>query len=408
MRVAIFSMLEVGHLQRLRPLIADLSRRGHEVHVFTDTPFRDHVERAGGRFVDVFRRYPIEAADDESTTIPCRYVSFAGTYMDDIVRELEELRPDLIVHSTFAAVVAAVAARKLGVPYVNVCVGHNVHPTEFRPIFENSLGDGVGEPCLRAVEVLRERHGLEDANPFSWIEGLSPFLNLYCEPEGFLTDAERESFEPIAFYGSLAALEELEALNRVEAAPAFGPGHGPRVYVSFGTLIWRYFTEPALAAFRAVADAVESIPGARGLISLGGNDPGSEAVRSLRRGNVTVADYVDQWQVLRETDVCVTHNGMNTTHEAVFQGVPMVSYTFFADQPALARRCRQLGMAVPLAEEPIARVTADDARAALERVAAERDSMRARLAEAREWEIETIGARDAVIERLVALAGVAA
>jgi zeaxanthin glucosyltransferase len=231
---------------------------------------------------------------------------------------------------------------------------------------------------------------------------------MYCEPERFLTEAERESFEPIAFYGSLAALEELEALNRLEPPPAFAAGDGPRVYVSFGTLIWRYFTEPALAAFGAVADALEATPGARGLISLGGNDPGPDAVAALTRDNVTVADYVDQWQVLRETDVCVTHNGMNTTHEAVFQGVPMTSYTFFADQPALARRCEELGMAVPLAERPLQPVSPDDVLAALARVEAEGDAMRARLAEAREWEIETIAARGAVIDRMTDLVGAAA
>ena len=50
---------------------------------------------------------------------------------------------------------------------------------------------------------LRDEHGLADASPFSYVSGVSPDLNLYCEPPQFLQPDERRPFEPLAFIGSL-------------------------------------------------------------------------------------------------------------------------------------------------------------------------------------------------------------
>ena len=407
MRVAVFAMPEVGHHQRLRPLIADLTRRGCDVHVFSTARFRDLIERAGGTFVDLFGTYDLAAVDSESMPVPCRYVSFAAAYADDVIRDLERLAPDLVVHDMFA-LVAQIAARRLGLPYVNVLVGHNIHPDRFRALHERDDRNAIAPACHRAVEVLRERHGLEDASPFSYLSALSPFLNLYCEPREFLPEADRESFEPVAFYGSVQALEEIEAREREAAPPPFGDGEGPRIYASFGTVIWRYWSDVAVESLAAIATAIEAVPGARGLISRGGNDPGPDAVRRLTRPTVAVEPYVDQWRVLRDADAFFTHHGLNSTHEAVFNRVPMGSFPFFGDQPNLARRCRELGLAVPLRESY--RVTpagAEDAAAVLDELLASRTPMLERLEEAREWELETIAARPAVIDRITALMAMA-
>ena len=48
-----------GHAQRLLPLVADLVKRGFDVHVMTRPDVRDHVEAAGGVFCDLFATYPV-------------------------------------------------------------------------------------------------------------------------------------------------------------------------------------------------------------------------------------------------------------------------------------------------------------------------------------------------------------
>jgi MGT family glycosyltransferase len=392
--VAFFAMPEAGHFGRLRPLIADISRSGLTPYVFTHRDFRAGVERAGGAFVDLFARYPLEDADDESIPVPCRFVSFAGHYAEQILADVEEIRPALVVYDTFS-VIGHVVGRMLGVPYLNVCAGHNLNPSEAVLRLRNDRRVQLSPRCGEAVELLRERYGLADASPFSFVTGLSPFLNVYCEPPAYLTEAERRPFEPLAFYGSLPPIEEIDGRE-----PRRGSDETLRIYVSFGTVVWRYWTDEALAALACISDVVGELENARTLISLGGTQADA---RSLIRPNVSVETYVDQWEALRDADVFITHQGMNSTHEAIFNRVPMISYPFFADQPGLAAKCRDFGLAVPLAEAPRATLRPEDVRRALDEVMANREPMLASLERARGWELEVMSDRDSVVRRILGL-----
>ncbi|HZI84146.1 MAG TPA: hypothetical protein VFF44_09550, partial [Casimicrobiaceae bacterium] len=102
--------------------------------------------------------------------------------------------------------------------------------------------------------------------------------------------------------------------------------------------------------------------------------------------------------------VMFTHQGLNSTHEAIYCRTPMISYPFFSDQPGLARRCQAFGLALPLAASgPRGPVTSADVDDAIARITATRTDFDARLAEARTWEVATIAARPGVLERIVGL-----
>jgi UDP:flavonoid glycosyltransferase YjiC (YdhE family) len=403
-RAAVFAMPETGHFQRLRPLISGLAGRGWEVHVFTDRRFEAGVAAAGGRFADLFADRPLEIVDDESTPFPCRYVTFAGRHAADVIEELEALDPAIVLYDTFA-VVGRVAARALGIPYVNVCAGHRMDPSRVDALIENHPRVTISESCSRAVEMLRDGYGLEDASPFSYLTGLSPRLNVYGEPPEFLTDEERRAFEPLGFFGSLPPAAELAALERNGGRSPFGAEEARlRAYACFGTVVWRYWRVEALAALGALADAFEERPGTRALISLAGAELEPEERRALARANVAVADRVDQWRALRDADAFVTHQGLNSTHEAIYQQVPMLSYPFFTDQPLLAERCRELGVSMPLAAAPRDVLTPEAVQSALDGLEDSRGAMDDALATASEWERRTIEGRGAVLDRIAAVA----
>src|SRR5262249_50534225 len=159
--------------------------------------------------------------------------------------------------------------------------------------------------CWAAVKRLEEVHGMRGANPFSYVEALSPYLNLYGEPEEYLSAADRAAFEPIAFFGSLAPeMRERDSAGGAAVFPA--QGGGLRVYVSFGTVVWWYFAGVAQAALQVIAETL-SQRDAQVVISLGGHALEPEARAALERPNVRVVDYADQWAALREADVFVTH-----------------------------------------------------------------------------------------------------
>lgn len=84
----------------------------------------------------------------------------------------------------------------------------------------------------------------------------------------------------------------------------------------------------------------------------------------------------------------------------------MISYPFLWDQPALAEKCRRFGLAIPLTDSARRPVTEPDVRAALTELAIKRESLRASLAEARDWELRVIADRDSVLRRMTDLIGV--
>ena len=399
MNVAFFCMDQEGHNRRSFRVVAGLARRGVTCHVFTDRRFQADVAAAGGVFVDLFADRPLPARSDDLVPNPCRYVVFAGAHTADVAREVANLRPSLVVYDTFAVIGRAVAIT-LGIPYVNVCAGHNVSPDRVPQLLESYPHVSISPACHEAVDMLREKHGMEDASPFSYVTGLSPYLNIYSEPAAYLTDEERQRFEPVAFFGSLPA----QLPSPASGATHFSGDTHFKLYVSFGTVVWHYFAPQAIAALRSISAAVAGRPDLSALISLGRGTVSAAVRKELAHpANVRVEDYVNQWSVLGEADAFVTHHGLNSTHEAIFNGVPMLSYPFFWDQPSLARKCQDFDLARPLAPTPLGDVDEGDVHAALDQLAADGEGLRQGLARAGRWERDVVSQRDAVLHRILGL-----
>lgn len=401
--VVVFCMPEDGHFQRIRSLVSGLADNGLDVHVLTHRKFMPYVEESGGIFFDLFSKYPLELADDESLPIPSRFVTYAATYAEQICCEVETIGASLVIHDSFA-VIGRITAKLLDIPRINVCAGHNMVPEHFISVLRDDPRVKTSSRCLHAVELMRDSYGITDASPFSYLSSLSQYLNIYCEPPEFLNENERQAFEPVVFYGSIPRLEAQQREPHRDSS-CFGTAseHRLKVYVSFGTVIWRYYTQDALRALNILSDVFAEINNVVAVISLGGSEIGHEARSGLKKRNVFVEDYVDQWIILQEADIFFTHHGMNSTHEAIFHRVPMVSYPFFSDQPGLAQKCQELGIAIPLTDSPRGRFDKEDVRTVLYKLSDEKESMQRSLSRVREWEKAVITNRPAVIQRVINL-----
>jgi MGT family glycosyltransferase len=386
-----------GHAERLLPLVALLAARGCAVHVLTRPEVGPHVASAGGHFHDFFSEFPVEAADRESIPLPSRLVAHAAKFVEAIATKVAALAPRLIVYDSFMVAAPLVAAR-LGLPAIGMRAGHAQIPADAIAAMCREPRVHTSPACVEAVRRLRDDYGLADASPFCYLANVSPLLNLYPEPPQFVGDDVRKAFAPIAFFGSLAPEER----ERRSAGAVWAPGGPrPRVYVSFGTAIWRYYAEEAIAALAVISRALSER--AASVVSLGGYTAGAQQQLMLARSGVRVERYVDQWRALQDTDLFVTHHGLNSTHEAVFHCVPMLSFPFSGDQPAMAARCHTLQLAMPLGAAGGQALTDDVVHRSLDTVAARAPELRARLTEARQWELDTIAARNEVVDRMLSL-----
>jgi MGT family glycosyltransferase len=92
--------------------------------------------------------------------------------------------------------------------------------------------------------------------------------------------------------------------------------------------------------------------------------------------NVEVRPYFPQLAVLRRAAVFVSHAGMNSTMEALYDAVPLVTVPQMPEQEANARRVEELGLGRRL--DPLA-LTPERLRAAVDEVTAD-EGIRANLA----------------------------
>lgn len=396
--VVLFCMPERGHLQRSLPVIHAIARQTSKIYVYTDRQFADRVTRAGGVFMDLFAEGPLDAIDADSIPVPSRYVTFAACRGQAIAARISRLSPTIIVHDTFA-VIARVVAHLLDLPAINLCACHALVPS--RAIAAMALDSRVktSRSCLDAISRLQSEYGMDSASPFSYLDGLSPLLNLYGEPKQYLSPADRSALEPLAFFGSL--LPEMHAPARVQLFDH--SSRKQRIYVSFGSVVWRYFAPKAESLLRCLAAELNSKEH-EVIVSTSGYRLSAATAAELLRSEFHVLSFVDQWSVLQEADVFITHQGLNSSHEAIWHGVPMLSCPFFSDQPPLAKRCHALGLALPLCPATEQTIAPGVVRECFSRLQADAERMHDRLSLARQWEIQVMAERDGIVKALLAFA----
>lgn len=392
---AFFCMKPLGHIHRTLPLLARLVRAGVRVVAFGDARFRGEFRTAGAEFFDLFGRFPIDGLDDETTPHSVRYVTYAARYGEEVAAELANLRVSLVLYDTFA-VVARAAAHVGKLPYVNLCAGHAADPAAIEADLRRNGFVKLSQRCLDSVKRLRDS-GIADAHPFMYVAHRSPHLNVYGEPRQFLEPPSRPA--PSEFFGSIP---DDWASKGAGEEPCFTSDDETklRICVSFGTMIRRFFPEEARSALQVISNTVGRLPWVQAIVSLGG--AGANAVVESGGRNVVVRSWIDPWRVLRETDVLVTHHGLNSTHEAIVHRVPMLSYPFLWDQPGLARKCQTLGIALPLAPAVREPLTPRGVKRALETLAAGKPLAK-NIERVRGWELDAVARRDGVVRRILGL-----
>lgn len=388
-------MPATGHVQRTIPVIHEFIKRQYNVLVYAHLKHRQLIENAGGKFVDLFTMCPVDVADSESIPIPIRFVSYAAYYYEVIKEMIADIDPALIIYDSFS-VVAQLVAIDLNIPYINICSGHNRSPDILRQDFANRPGKIISRSCEAAIECFNQENTHVTLEPYYIASMRSPYLNLYCEPSQFLRIDERKSFEPVVFFGSINPARN----NRADQTNTyFSRQSRHKIYVSFGTASWRYYRQEALKSIAALAHYFMDKPDAEIIFSLGGTKLKTHEYNELQfADHISFKDYVDQWSILKEANLFITHHGLNSTHEAIFHEVPMLSHPFFYDQPELAKRCQEFGLAIPLIKNISDALSQDAINKAFNSYHLRSDEIKSKLREARNWELDTVGNRETIIE----------
>jgi zeaxanthin glucosyltransferase len=381
MRIGVTVSAATGHLNAMTALARQLASRGHEVVCIGMPDAAKGVASAGLRFEEIGgKQMPLGAfatMSEELSRLSGRAaVSFTMHWIDQNCRTeiadtpalLERVKVDgLVVDMINSGVgVVALAAQ---IPFVHVSCTPLADLSGVTPMFLFPWPHKNG-----VVARLRNRMGV--AGYQRAIRKILATLENYLVSKGITLDRK----DPYFIVSKLACLTQVPAAFDFPGdhlPPHFhrtGPFHdglgrapvefpwerltgAPLIYASMGTL-----QNGKEAVFRTILKAVER-PGYQVVLSVG-SMIAPESLETTRPDTIIV-QRAPQLELLKLAMLCVTHAGLNTTLEALAQGVPLVAIPITNDQPGVAARILASGTGLFL---PLAQMTSEGLKGLVDEV----------------------------------------
>jgi len=362
-RLGVFCFPGSGHINPMTALCRALELRGHSVVLFGVADVESRVRAAGIEF------HLIGEADYPPGTLKAldeRLGELSGLAAFRFTVDRVEKTGRMILREAPAAIrqervdallvdemdVCGTVAEHLGIPFVSVAIVPPILDDFRAPPFFFGWRDGrdwfnLLRNRLATRLVLRigaPLYKLLNAQRAEW--GLKPFRN------------PSDSLSPIAQVAQMPGVLEFDSLrcptglhytgpwvNAQQRPPIAFPWERldgrPLAYASLGTL-----QNGMESVFRTIAEACAGLP-VQLVLSLGGG-LAPERLGALP-GNPVVVPFAPQLELIDRAQLVITHAGINTTLEALSEGVPLVAIPMGNDQPGVAARvaARGAGVVVP-------------------------------------------------------------
>lgn len=354
-----------GHINPTLPLVEELTRRGDHITYYASEAFRPAIERAGATFrgIDAFftERTPV---DDNLVHFSYTLIHATQRMLPDLLAETRANPPDYILFDTLC-IWGKCVAETLRIPAVasvttlarpNTVMRREIAtallpmlPSTLRMLIEGrrelrKFNEIAGQ--LRAqyhipkMGIADAFNNLSDLNIVYSIKALQAWPNAFDEQfkfvGPFITDPVHT--EPFPF-------EEL--------------GERSAIYISLGT-VFNDRDDFYRLCFEAFANFNRRI-----VLSIGSRTDMSQL--GAIPANFIVRPFVPQLQVLRHAALFITHAGMNSVNEGLFESVPLLMIPQAADQFYIARRLQRLGVGKML---DASQLSADRLRSAAEELLA--------------------------------------
>lgn len=324
-----------GHTNPTIRVVEALVRRGHRVGYCSFEEFREKIQGAGAEYIPCDGFLPPTPVDldkkvgkDFASLI--EMVVDTTLNMDGMVAGLMAgFRPDVIV-SDSVCFWGKLFAYKYKVPFVcsTTTFAFNKHTAKLmkqRPM--ELLRMLLGMPRIQAKIQALQAGGSPVKDFVSIIQNDNDTNTIVYTSKGFQPMAETFSDKYVFIGPSVPA-----------AAARPQVGEKPRIYISLGTVL-----HDNIGFYQNCIEALGDLD-CRVVISAGKKTDLSKLPNVPP--HIEIFPWVNQMEVLANSDVFLTHCGMNSVHESLWQGVPMVLFPQHAEQYAVAVRAEELGAGV--------------------------------------------------------------
>ncbi|PGD33720.1 macrolide family glycosyltransferase [Bacillus wiedmannii] len=342
-RVLFINAGSEGHINPTLQVVEELASRGEEVVYFSIESFRDRIERTGAtvrtideqKFLKAFlsggRNYLSERINGLLHT--------AEVIIPNVLEQIEGEHFDYIIHDSMFGC-GHIIAQILKLPAINSCTSFAQDEKSFEQMLDHlsknipvEVQDKIHNDFESLTKGIAEKYGVE----------INSQYEVFCNPAALTIVYTIKEFQPFGdmfdetfkFVGPSISTQvknkEFDITTLEEKSP---------IYISLGTVFNEAldFYKLCMKAFENSDHTIVMSIGNKTKISDLGNIP----------KNFIVKNYVPQTKLLAYAKLFITHGGMNSTHEGLYNGIPLIVIPQSADQPVIAKQVENLGAGIKL------------------------------------------------------------
>lgn len=346
-KVVFFNIPAHGHVNPTLPLVTELVRRGEEIVYYNMEEWREPIEKTGA----VFRPYPVtpelqallpRTSGGEIADNMLAFAQVSELLLPYILDVLREEQPDYVIHDSLC-LWARHACEVLNLPSVSsfaIFVFMLQALPKMSPLKIVQTGWSLlrREPAYQRIrQRVRRTYGVNAGSLVQVVHNPGR-LNIMYTSADFHPNADKlgDSFRFVGpSLGNRPSSHDplLQAVTR-----------RPLIYISLGT-INNERADFYQQCFRELADHPGQV-----ILSVGRKTD----ISSLGAvpDHFIVRNFVPQLEVLQQADLFITHGGMNSVHEGLWYGVPMVVIPQQFEQSVVASQVERHGAGIALGTKP--------------------------------------------------------
>jgi MGT family glycosyltransferase len=335
-----------GHVNPTLPAIAELCRRGERVTYFASEPFRARIEATGARFRSCGAHELFERNLGRGGILGgmAGLLETAEEILPDLLGAVREERPDYLLTEAHA-LWGNLLAQILGLPAATLCsmFAINERLLSAAGLMRHLYGPAPSEAALEGLSALGayfeiarrlgRRYGVECPGIIGYLSNRQRLNVVFTSREfqvgGAVFDDSYEFVGP-----------SIEGRADSGDFPVGQLGDLPLILISMGTM---YNDEPRF--YRACFAAFGGAP-YRVVLAIGHRIDAAKLGRPPE--NFLVREYVPQPALLARAQLFITHGGVNSAHEAMLHGVPMIVLPQRADHHVVAGQVEACGAGLAL------------------------------------------------------------
>jgi len=342
-KVLFINIFGHGHINPTIGLVKELMNRGEQVTYIAIEKFRETIEKTGAKFKGYSLPISINGHSDSKNSKPPMEV--LKKTIEEIIEYVFNSKEkfDYIFYDA-AFIIGSEVGRILEIPTIcsittfatngktNFCTAVF---KQFGPVMQQLV---TSSEYITLVGDLQKKYDIKVPSIVNVVAGTGTINIVYTSKYFQLCG---ESFDESYKFIGPSISDRKEELN-------FSLETNDKkkvIYISLGSII-NSSIEFCENCFKAFGNMDANI-----IMSVGKDTDINKF--SVIPSNFIVRNSVPQLEVLKHTDVFITHGGMNSTNEGLYYDIPLILIPQFGDQPAVANRVAELGAGIVIEKDKV-------------------------------------------------------